>query len=45
MVFLNVMPDIQDGRLRTSVVKEMRLEQKPLHSDEGDMVVLEDEML
>jgi hypothetical protein len=40
-----MMPDIQDGPLRASVVKEMRLEQEPLHSDEREMVVLEDEML
>ncbi len=41
-MFFNMMPDILDSPLRSSVVKEVRLEQKPLHSNERERVVSED---
>jgi hypothetical protein len=33
-MFFDVMPDIQDRLFRSGIVEEVRLEQKPLHSDE-----------
>jgi len=41
-MFLDVMPDILDRFFGSGVVEEMRLEQKPFHSDEGEMVVFKD---
>ena len=45
MMFLDVMPNIQNPFFRSCIVKEVRLEQKPLHSDERKMVVLKDQVL
>ncbi len=41
-MFFDVMPDILDRHFRSGIVKEVRLEQKPFHSDEREMVVFKD---
>jgi len=45
MMFLDVMPDILNSFFRSGIVKKVRLEQKPLHSDEREMVVFKDQVL
>jgi hypothetical protein len=45
MMFLDVMPNIQNPLFRSGIVKEVCLQQKPLHSDEREMVVFKDQVL
>jgi hypothetical protein len=45
MMFLDVMPNIPNPFFRSRIVKKVRLEHKPLHSYERQMVVFKDQVL
>src|SRR5512136_3050309 len=44
-MFFDVMPDILNRLFRSRIIEEVRLEKKPFHSDEGEVVMFKDQVL